>query len=669
MTPPGIKVLAAMLALFASSPAWASNFQAAATSDLSPYSPHGAAFGVFSTSGRQDIAVTIADGSNYVRVMHGDGTGALPSSVDLPAAAGPASVVAADFNGDGETDLAVSNTVADSVSVFLNNGDGTFLPRVDYTKTNSMVGTAPTAIAVGDFRGDGIRDDLAVINSTDNTVAILLNDGTGNMTTQPLNWPSSAAITAIAVGDLNGDDIDDLALARNSVGLVTVFRGNGVGTFLPGTDITLGNGLAALVAVDFNNDGMADLAVLNSTAATISIIRGNGSAVFSVNSTYDVTSPADNTANPVDIIAVDLSRDGILDLAVANNARNSLSVLTGKGDATFAPATGADTFSTGAAPTTIGSGDLNGSGNDLLSLSNTTSSYSLLLNISPEAAGITVTPATYDFSNFRVGHLPYISKQLTIANGGSAQLTVSSMTISGVNNDDFQVLPQYGTCATSAPTIAAGSSCTMELRFLPITVGVKTASLDIASNAANNPLITMPLSGTVVPYNSQLTLNLAFIGRGSGTVSFSSGDPDCAANCSRTPTSASVNLIPSPATDMFFYGWSGCDTVSSGACMVTLTSAKSITANFGPLTRQVKLDASWPIYTATVAEAYTSSITGNEIKLSRALLNEHVILNRPVEITLTGGYNNDFTVQGEPTVLRSMTVAAGSAVVDNIILH
>ena len=66
--------------------------------------------------------------------------------------------MAGDFTGDGRTDLAVANGNADTVSVLLGNGDGTFQPQVTYA-----VGIEPDAIVAGDFTGDG-RTDLAVAN-------------------------------------------------------------------------------------------------------------------------------------------------------------------------------------------------------------------------------------------------------------------------------------------------------------------------------------------------------------------------------------------------------------------------------------------------------------------------------------------------------------------------
>ena len=76
-----------------------------------------------------------------------------------------------DFNGDGAPDLAVVDSNNNTVSVLLGTGSGSFLGP-----TTFAVGTRPEAVAVGDFDGDG-RLDLAVANNFSNDASILLNRG------------------------------------------------------------------------------------------------------------------------------------------------------------------------------------------------------------------------------------------------------------------------------------------------------------------------------------------------------------------------------------------------------------------------------------------------------------------------------------------------------------
>jgi len=59
-------------------------------------------------------------------------SGSFAAKVDYGTGVGPVSVTLGDFSGDGNADVAVANTYTDTVSVLLNNGNGTFAARVDY---------------------------------------------------------------------------------------------------------------------------------------------------------------------------------------------------------------------------------------------------------------------------------------------------------------------------------------------------------------------------------------------------------------------------------------------------------------------------------------------------------------------------------------------------------
>jgi hypothetical protein len=129
----------------------------------------------------------------------------------------PFAIVAADFNGDGKLDLAVTDATENAVFVLLGNGDGTFQPPITIP-----VGNAPDAIVAGDFNNDG-KLDLATANSGDNTVTLLLGNGDGTFT-QAADSPF--AVGKIPVGivaaDFNGDGKLDLAVSNNLDGTVSI---------------------------------------------------------------------------------------------------------------------------------------------------------------------------------------------------------------------------------------------------------------------------------------------------------------------------------------------------------------------------------------------------------------------------------------------------------------
>jgi hypothetical protein len=106
--------------------------------------------------------------SNNVSVLLGNGNGTFQTAASYATNTGAIAVTVGDFNGDGNSDLAVANLTSNNVSVLLGVGDGTLHSAVNYA-----VGTAPISLVVGDFNGDG-KADLAVANMNGNNVSVLL---------------------------------------------------------------------------------------------------------------------------------------------------------------------------------------------------------------------------------------------------------------------------------------------------------------------------------------------------------------------------------------------------------------------------------------------------------------------------------------------------------------
>ena len=270
--------------------------------------------------GKADLAVANY-ATNTVGVMLGVGNGTFQTHVDYPVGSEPTSVAIADVNGDGKPDLIVSNFHSNTVSVLLGKGDGTFKPAVSYN-----TGNGPISVGVGDFNGDH-KLDLVVVNETDNNASVLLGNGDGTFQSQ-VAYPTGVGGNplSVTVGDFNGDNILDLAVADFHTQQVSVLLGNGNGTFQAVKAYPTGANPSSVVSADFNGDGKLDLALSSTPLGSspgnlVSLLLGNGDGTFGAPTVFGTGSQAYSLA------VGDFNGSGTSDLAVANGVSNTVSVL------------------------------------------------------------------------------------------------------------------------------------------------------------------------------------------------------------------------------------------------------------------------------------------------------------------------------------------------------
>jgi Flp pilus assembly secretin CpaC len=247
------------------------------------------------------------------------------------------------------------------------------------------VGQGPVSLVAADFRNAGVQD-LAVLNEIDNTVTILLNQGTISRFAQASGSPISlgaartqapAVPAAIASGSFNSatDSLPDLLVTDPVANTVKVLLENtaGDGTFtVQPKPIAVGKEPSGIVVGTFNSNNNAHpgFVVTNFADDTISGFNGNGDGTFTAASGSPIALPTTGSG-PIAITANDFNNDGILDLAVLNQTTKNVTLLQGKGDGTFTEFAKSP-IPVGNGPVAIASGALAGSTGPALAIANQT---------------------------------------------------------------------------------------------------------------------------------------------------------------------------------------------------------------------------------------------------------------------------------------------------------
>jgi hypothetical protein len=241
---------------------------------------------------------------------------------------------------------------------------------------NFKAGRFPFSVAIGDLNGDG-KQDLAVANYGATTVSVLLNRGGGSFRAK-VDHVTGPHPSSVAIGDLNGDRKADLAIANEGTeekpgATISVLFNEGDATFDTKRDFQAGPGPRSVAIGDLNGDGKPDLATANGlgSTGTASVLLNTGGGTFAPPRDYATGAGAYTVA------IGDLNDDRNPDLALADGV--GVAVLLNSGDGSFSAPHHYDTGSTAISVTL---GDLNGDGKLDLAAGNVGGDYtvSVLLN-------------------------------------------------------------------------------------------------------------------------------------------------------------------------------------------------------------------------------------------------------------------------------------------------
>jgi hypothetical protein len=480
-------------------------------------------------------------------VLLGNGDGTFGAATFYPANIG--TMVTGDFNSDGFLDLAFIDFTRGTLAVLPGNGDGTFKAAIE----SSFAISEPFYWVAGDFNKDG-KLDVVVTSANNNYVSVALGNGDGTFGQPVINQAGLLPYTIVAA-DFNGDGNLDFAVTNDNdavVNTVSVFSGNGDGTFRPYVQFEVGQSPAEIAMGDLDGDGKLDLIVVNVGfgSPSLSVLYGNGDGTFQPQVVFPTT------ANWI-IVPADFNGDGRLDLAIADRSHNTISLMMQVPSVNLSPlslsfpnqivgttsasqtvtltnasnspltitsiaVTGTDSApfaQTNACPSTLNPGanctitvtytpPLVGSDSATLTVKDSGAPNTQTVALSGNSIGpiVKLSSPTLSFGNQVVGTTS-AGKTVTLKNNGTLPLNISSITANG----NFT---QTNTCGT---TVAVGASCTITAKFTPTVIGDRTGVITISDNAGP-PTQTIHLFGTGTDV-SLSTLSLIFAPQKVGTTS------------------------------------------------------------------------------------------------------------------------------------------------------
>lgn len=437
-------------------------------------------------------------------------------------ASSPHTVVLGDLDGDGHPDLVTADPIGEQLDVLLGNGDGTFRAPHAYPTATMNV----HEIAVADLDGDGHQD--VVVTAGTNGYGVLLGNGDGTL--RPIALSSSTfAVDHPLLADFDGDNHPDLMTSNVGAEKWSFQAGNGAGGFASPVLYVVSaivNSIDWSVTTDFDGNGTPDLAFTSPANNEVLTFANSGGANYG----YGETLPTGG--RPTQIAAGDLDGDGRPDLVTADNVSGTISVLrnnpaspgrfltatdypagagpgavklagidpaaldavvsgddgvvvlSGNGDGTF----GAPVTYDGGEKDDVAVGDLDGDGAaDLVAVDgNSVQVRMSIATIDPDATSLGF--GTVEAGTTGDTHV------VTVSNHGGAPLVLSGATVGGADAGDFTV-----TANTCTAPVAAGASCAVTLRFAPAAAGARSASLDLAGNAASGRSIALSGTATAAP--------------------------------------------------------------------------------------------------------------------------------------------------------------------------
>jgi hypothetical protein len=437
--------------------------------------------GDFTGDGKLDIIALTQPAAecDCIEVLPGNGDGTFGAALITPVPYGidGFALTTGDFNGDKKVDVAVTGQFfgANQVDILLGNGDGTFAANGFYD-----VSLSPNSIVAADLTGTN-KLDLAI--GVDPGIQILLGNGDGTFQSPvlyPTNFPQS-----IVAEDLNGDGKLDLAVSNPHIEVdssgISVFTGNGDGTFQPAVFYPAGDSVSYVAAGDLNDDGKPDLAAVDVVGEATITLLNTGAAIFSPTTPLGSRGQLIGTTSAP--IKATLTNSGTTAMNISSVTCNGQPFRVTETTCKGSLVPGAQCSIT-AQFTPKTKGYVTGT----ITLKDSASSKAQVVELVGTGTVVELSPPNLTFGPQKVGtSSPPQTFRLT--NTGSAALNLAFIQIEDNNKNYFS---QSNNCGSR---VAPRASCAITIIFSPRKTGVDIAHVKLTDDGGASPQL-VPLTGT-----------------------------------------------------------------------------------------------------------------------------------------------------------------------------
>jgi hypothetical protein len=277
--------------------------------------------------------VVVNYSSSSVSVLLNNGNGTFQEQNIYPVMSLPKGIKVSDFNNDSFPDIVTTCSGSNVISYLQNDGNGVFSASV-----NSPTQQEPWGIDSYDFNSDGYLD-LAVANSGSNSVQVMLNNQDGTFTSS-FSASVGDGTKFLSIGDLDGDAFHEIVITRSFVnyifvnGYLTVFKNNGNGTFTKYIDDYFGSSVSDTYIYDFNGDNHNDIItnIFRNNSYKMCFFINDGQGYFGDPETTFAGYQGRFTMN-------DFDNNGFMDFAVSESQYNAtgLAIVLNNGNFNFDP--------------------------------------------------------------------------------------------------------------------------------------------------------------------------------------------------------------------------------------------------------------------------------------------------------------------------------------------